>query len=398
MSLPGVVFGALSHIAALGGHRAARAWWTGRLAPAPEGPFDLWIHGASWGEYWMLEPLVRAWTASGKRVLVTFFSPSGLRGWARYAPPPGVEACLAPPDFNPYVRRFIERIQPQALLVLQTDLWPTMLREVGRRDVPFAVAFAHVPEHHRWWSALGILDRRLLRRAVFVGLQHHSGLAPALRAGLNALVLGDGRMDAAVARIARGEGPPERWSRFADARPVLVLGSSWPEDESVWLPVLMRRTHWKFVFAPHDPSRAEELRAKLPLPALRSSEWSNYRDEQLEEARVLVVDQLGSLFGLYGGAQAAFVGGAFAQGLHNILEPLSWGIPVAFGPHIGRHWEAADALRDGVAQTVTTLDEALNWLDQMERRAPNADWAIRQQGALALLDQQFRERGLLRFD
>ncbi len=160
----------------------------------------------------------------------------------------------------------------------------------------------------------------------------------------------------------------------------------------------MRRTHWKFVFAPHDPSRAEELRAKLPLPALRSSEWWNYRDEQLEEARALVVDQLGSLFGLYGGAQAAFVGGAFAQGLHNILEPLSWGIPVAFGPHIGRHWEAADALRDGVAQTVTTLDEALNWMDQMERCAPNADWAIRQRGALALLDQQVRERGLLRFD
>lgn len=398
MSLPGVLFGAVSHAAALAGHRAARAWWTGRLIPAPEGPFDLWIHGASWGEYWMLEPLVRQWTASGKRVLVTFFSPSGLRGWARYSPPAGVEACLVPPDFNPYVRRFIERTQPGALLVLQTDLWPTMVREADRAGLPFAVAFAHVPATHRWWSPWGILDRRLLRRAAFVGLQHPSGLAPALRAGLNALVLGDGRLDAAAARIARGEGPPPRWSRFADLRPVLVLGSTWPEDEALWLPVLLRRTHWKFVFAPHDPSRAEELRAKLPLPALTSSEWPNYRDEQLEEARVVLVDQLGGLFGMYGGAQAAFVGGAFKQGLHNILEPLSWGIPVAFGPQLGRHWEASDALRDGVAQTVTTLAEALSWLDRIERQPANADWANRQRGALALLDQQVRERGLLRFD
>jgi 3-deoxy-D-manno-octulosonic-acid transferase len=101
---------------------------------------------------------------------------------------------------------------------------------------------------------------------------------------------------------------------------------------------------------------------------------------------------------MYGGAQAAFVGGAFKQGLHNILEPLSWGIPVAFGPQLGRHWEASDALRDGVAQTVTTLAEALNWLDRIERQPANADWANRQRGALALLDQQVRERGLLRFD
>jgi 3-deoxy-D-manno-octulosonic-acid transferase len=273
-----------------------------------------------------------------------------------------------------------------------------MLSEAHRAGIPFAVAFAHVPPTHRWWSPLGILERSALRRAAFVGVQHPSGLEPALGLGAKAIVLGDGRFDAAAARIARGEGPLPNWTRFTDLRPVLVLGSTWPEDESLWLPALLRRTHWKFVFAPHDPSRAEELRSKLPLPALLSSQWSAYRDAQLEEARAVVVDELGVLFGLYGGAQAAFVGGAFKQGLHNILEPLSWGIPVAFGPQIGRHWEAADALRDGVAQSLTSLEEALSWLDRVENQPANADWANRQQGALALLDQQVRERGLLRFE
>ncbi len=388
MSLQGLVFGAASHAAALGGHRAARDWWTGRLVSPPEGPFDLWIHGASWGEFWMLEPLVRSLAGSGKRVLVTFFSPSGMRGWVRYAAPDGVEACLVPPDFNPYVRRFVDRVQPKALLVLQTDLWPTLVSECLRRGVPYGVAFAHVPPGHRWWSLTGILDRLLLRRARFVGLQHASGLAPAQKAGLQALVLGDGRFDAAAARIARGEGPLPGWERFSDLRPVLVVGSSWPEDEAIWLPLLMRRTHWKFVFAPHDPARADELIGRLPVPALRSSAWNTYLDAALEEARVLVVDQIGHLFGLYGGAQAAFVGGGFKQGLHNVIEPLAWGLPVAFGPSLGRHWEAQDALRDGVAEAVASPDQALAWLDRNETTPANAAWAERQQGALRALEAQ----------
>ena len=105
--------------------------------------------------------------------------------------------------------------------------------------------------------------------------------------------------------------------------------------------------------------------------------------DELED--FLVVDQIGVLFGLYGGAQAAFVGGAFTQGLHNIIEPLSWGLPVAFGPNLGRHWEAEDALRDHVAHKVTNPDEALTWLDTIEHRAPNQTWAQSQQGALSTL-------------
>jgi 3-deoxy-D-manno-octulosonic-acid transferase len=166
------------------------------------------------------------------------------------------------------------------------------------------------------------------------------------------------------------------------------VGSSWPEDEAIWLPLLMRRTHWKFVFAPHDPARADELIGRLPVPALRSSAWNTYLDAALEEARVLVVDQIGHLFGLYGGAQAAFVGGGFKQGLHNVIEPLAWGLPVAFGSRLGRHWEAQDALRDGVAEAVASPDQALAWLDRNETTPANASWAERQQGALRALEAQ----------
>ena len=136
---------------------------------------------------------------------------------------------------------------------------------------------------------------------------------------------------------------------------------------------------------PTTPLAPTNSSAAFPQPALRSSAWPSYSPEQLENHRILVVDQIGVLFGLYGGAQAAFVGGAFAQGLHNIIEPLSWGLPVAFGPNLGRHWEAQDALRDQVAQKVTNLDEALSWLDDIEHRAPNQTWAQSQQGTLSTL-------------
>jgi 3-deoxy-D-manno-octulosonic-acid transferase len=167
---------------------------------------------------------------------------------------------------------------------------------------------------------------------------------------------------------------------------VLVLGSCWAEDEALWLPIIMRRTHWKFVFAPHDPARAEELIGRLPQPALRSSAWPETSAAERENSRLLVVDQIGVLFGLYGGGQAVFVGGGFGQGLHNIIEPLAWGLPVAFGPQTGRHWEADDALRDGVAEKIDTLEAALRWLDQTEGQSAHRSWAQARQGALSRLD------------
>ena len=207
----------------------------------------------------------------------------------------------------------------------------------------------------------------------------------ALAAGLPALLLGDGRFDSAASRIARGDGPLPHWHAFADHQPLLVCGSTWAQDEDLLLPLLMRRSHWRFVFAPHDPERAEEVLRRLPLQALRSSQWQNYSIEHIQNHRILVVDQIGLLFGLYGGAQAAYVGGAFGQGLHSIIEPLSWGLPVAFGPSTGRHWEADVAIEKGLAQKVSNFEEALDWLDRTEGMSLDSTWAQSQQGALARL-------------
>ena len=385
MSLAGIAFGTASHVAALLGHGKAKRWWPGRLNLPPKGPFDLLVHCASWGEFWMVEPLLQRWSAEGRRVLVSFFSPSGMEGWSRYQAPDGIFACLAPLDFNPYLGRFLKECEPKALLILQTDLWPGLAAQAIRQKVPFGLAFAHVPRGHRWWTPLGLLDRTLLRKAAFVGLQEASGMKLALAAGLPALLLGDGRFDSAASRIARGDGPLPHWHAFADHQPLLVCGSTWAQDEDLLLPLLMRRSHWRFVFAPHDPERAEEVLRRLPLQALRSSQWQNYSIEHIQNHRILVVDQIGLLFGLYGGAQAAYVGGAFGQGLHSIIEPLSWGLPVAFGPSTGRHWEADEAIEKGLAQKVSNFEEALDWLDRAEGMSLDSTWAQSQQGALARL-------------
>jgi 3-deoxy-D-manno-octulosonic-acid transferase len=243
MSLAGIAFGTASHIAALLGHGKAKRWWHGRLNLPPKGPFDLLVHCASWGEFWMVEPLLQRWSAEGRRVLVSFFSPSGMEGWSRYQAPEGIFACLAPLDFNPYLGRFLKECEPKALLILQTDLWPGLAAQAISQKVPFGLAFAHVPRGHRWWTPLGLLDRMLLRKAAFVGLQEASGMKLALAAGLPALLLGDGRFDSAASRIARGDGPLPHWHAFADHQPLLVCGSTWAQDEDLLLPLLMRRSH-----------------------------------------------------------------------------------------------------------------------------------------------------------
>jgi 3-deoxy-D-manno-octulosonic-acid transferase len=121
----------------------------------------------------------------------------------------------------------------------------------------------------------------------------------------------------------------------------LVAGSTWQPEEDLLLPLLMRFPELKVILAPHAISRIDAIDERLPVPRIRWSRYAESSPEAKEEARVLLVDTIGDLPALYACGNLALVGGAFGPGLHNILEALAHGLPVACGPKIEGHWEAS---------------------------------------------------------
>ena len=348
-ALPGALYVGALRGAAAEGHRKARAMLSVRRQQVlPEGPFDLWIHAASLGEYLMAKPLLERAQNAGLRVLVTFFSTSGAElAQAELAMPhpkadrnsaqtPKAQFAFAPLDRPKAVRSFLTRTQPQQVLFMKYDLWPVMTSELRRAGIPYSVAFAEVkPRASRLW-AWNPVERPMWTGAAHVFHQTTESLERWNRAGYtNGQLSGDGRFDQVGQRPA-----PAGVEAFTDFRPVLVLGSSWKPEEDLLLPLLLRFPELKVILAPHAISRTAEIAARLPVPAIRWSEFEQLSLTVKEEARVLLVDTLGDLAALYACGDLALVGGAFGPGLHNILEALAHGLPVVCGPKVEGHWEA----------------------------------------------------------
>jgi 3-deoxy-D-manno-octulosonic-acid transferase len=332
-ALPGALYVGALRGAAAEGHRKARAMLSVRRQQVlPEGPFDLWIHAASLGEYLMAKPLLTLAEQEGLRVLLSFFSTSG----AEIAQREHAHFAFAPLDRPKAVRSFLARTQPKQVLFMKYDLWPMMTSELRRVGIPYSVAFAEVkPRASRLW-AWNPLERPMWTGAAHVFHQTSESLERWTRAGYaNGQLSGDGRFDQVGQRPA-----PAGVETFTDFRPVLVLGSSWKPEEDLLLPLLLRFPELKVILAPHAISRTAEIAARLPVPAIRWSEFEQLSLTVKEEARVLLVDTLGDLAALYACGDLALVGGAFGPGLHNILEALAHGLPVACGPNVEGHWEA----------------------------------------------------------
>jgi 3-deoxy-D-manno-octulosonic-acid transferase len=188
-------------------------------------------------------------------------------------------------------------------------------------------------------------------------------------------VLGDPRYDSVVERV-RAVLPDDPLLRLARGGPALVAGSTWPPDQAVLLDafasVRRARPEARLILVPHEPTAAhlaeverQAARAGVPPPLHLSAAEG--------PAPLLVVDRVGVLAALYGAGTMAYVGGGFGRaGLHSVLEPAAWGVPVAFGPRWRESRDAGLLLAAGAAAVVTdgtTLGRCwLRWIEEEERR------------------------------
>ena len=319
----------------------------------------IWFHVSSLGEFEQGRPVIEAirklWPE--KKILLTFFSPSGYEVRKNYDQADFV--CYLPLDTPGNGRKFLETVRPEMVFFVKYDFWFNFLNAIHSQRIPLyfiSASFRRDQHFFKWYGAWSLMHLGFVTR-FFVQNQESEELLRSV--GITRVTLtGDTRFDR-VYTIASQQTAMPLIEKFCAGRPVFIAGSCWEPDEAVFIPLMqLQEPMLKFIIAPHDtsPGRIGHIREQLKLPAIC---YSALDDNTAGTANVLIIDSVGILAQLYRYATVAFIGGGFGSGIHNIQEPVTFGVPVIFGPGYHKFREAEDLVALGGAFSITTSGELI---------------------------------------
>ena len=319
----------------------------------------VWFHCASLGEFEQGRPVIEAFREEfpGYKVMLTFFSPSGYEVRKNYT---GADYIFyLPLDSHHNANRFLDIVKPRLAVFVKYEFWHYYLQALEQRAIPVLSISAIFRPDQVFFKPYGEFNRNMLRRFTHLYTQNQASLQLLQGIGIaKASVAGDTRFDR-VLQTAAGVKAIPVVEAFAGEQPVFMIGSSWPADIDVLLPLIHKyRQSIKFIIAPHEihESGISQLQQQLGDGAVRFSQAS-----VADAARysVLVIDNIGMLSSLYSYGTYAYIGGAFGKGLHNTLEAAVFGLPLFFGPRFEKFQEAKDLVQLGCAFPVTNAEELL---------------------------------------
>lgn len=315
----------------------ARQWIRGRqglirLVRNHFSPEDkiIWFHAASLGEFEQGRPLMEAIREQmpEKKILLTFFSPSGYEVRKNFAIADLV--CYLPIDTRRKVGRFVEAVNPEVLFIIKYEFWYNLFAELKQRDVPIYLVsgiFREKQHFFRWWGKWFLKN---LDSISWFFVQDKSTFRLLARNGFsNVTITGDTRFDR-VTRIAQEAAPLPWLAEWKGNAQVMVAGSTWPQDEMLLRQVMDHFPSLKWLIAPHlvDDAHISHLMKILPKGARKLSQYTADQN-----AAIIVIDSIGLLSRLYRYATIAYIGGGFGKGIHNLTEAAVYGCPVLFGPN-----------------------------------------------------------------
>jgi 3-deoxy-D-manno-octulosonic-acid transferase len=317
----------------------------------------IWFHCASLGEFEQGRPVMEATHKSypDVQLLLSFFSPSGYEIRKNF--PLASLVVYLPWDTKAQAERFVAMAKPALAVFVKYEYWNNYFRALSRRSIPLISISSVFFRHQVFFRPYGKFFTKMLRAFSHLFVQDTSSKELLEELGIRAVtVAGDTRFDR-VHALATQSREVEMVAVFSYNRAVLVAGSVWPEDIRILAPFINRHTELRFLVAPHDVSESSvnQMVQALTRPTLR---FSQATEETVLKSDVLVIDNVGMLSALYRYGRYAWVGGAYGKGLHSILEPACYGIPVFFGNRrYARFREANDLLAGGGAFAIGTTDD-----------------------------------------
>jgi len=319
----------------------------------------IWIHCSSLGEFEQGRPIIERLRDQQKNVfiLLTFFSPSGFEIRKNYNKADYV--CYLPLDTPCNARRFIETVNPVVAIFVKYEFWYNYLNILKKRSIPVWLISGIFrksqpffnPFYGRWFAKqLKCFDY------FFIQDQLSGELLDSIEIQ-NYSVCGDTRFDRVI-QIAEQIVPIEVVERFTNGFLTVVAGSTWPKEEEYiarWYQQTTKKV--KIIIAPHEihSGHIQQIEQKFSGKSIRYSSAVLQRD--LEKYDVLIIDNIGMLSTVYSYGMISIVGGGFGKGIHNVLEPTVYGIPVIFGPNYNKFREAHQLIEIGAGFPVSTFDQ-----------------------------------------
>ena len=352
----------------------------------------IWFHAASLGEFEQGRPIIEGFRKERPewKILLTFFSPSGYEIRKNYAQADCV--IYLPFDTAKHAQKFVKLVQPKVAVFIKYEFWYNYLNALKKQDVrTFFVSAIFRPSQYffKWYGGWA---RKQLEGVehFFVQNQESENLLKSI-SFTNVTFSGDTRFDR-VAEILQTKKPFPIIEKFKGNKRLLVVGSSWASDESrickaFSLPasgscehsgkhnanrtagaeaIFNEKSDFKLLFVPHEITEARLKKLEYLISnhfQVKSIRYSKATLDTVSDVQVMIVDEVGHLSQLYQYADVVYIGGGFEKGgIHNILEPAVFGVPIFFGKNHEKFQEVHDLIALNVAQS-TTFDKFVNFVE-----------------------------------
>ncbi|MFC0515434.1 3-deoxy-D-manno-octulosonic acid transferase [Mucilaginibacter angelicae] len=318
---------------------------------------SIWFHFASLGEFEQGRPILEAMRNlhPGKKVVVTFFSPSGYE--IRKNTPLADYVYYLPLDTAKNARSFIDAINPEMVIFTKYEYWFHFFNEAHKRNIPLYIVSGIFRPKQVFFKWYGGFNRKILSLVSHFFLQDEASKQLLQGIGItNTSVSGDTRFDRVWANAQNPKVLP-LIAEFKNDHKLFIAGSTWPQDEALLAQLVSQYPDWKFIFAPHEipEDKINNLIDLLPegkaitfsqlkseAEGLKSGDFIN--QSLTSNLQSLVIDNIGMLSSLYAYADIAYIGGGFGVGIHNTLEAAAFGLPVIFGPNYQKFNEAKELI------------------------------------------------------
>ena len=330
----------------------------------------IWFHAASLGEYEQGLPVMERMKSRfpNHLIVLTFFSPSGYE--VRKNNTIADVTVYLPLDTQSNVDKFMEIVRPDMAFFIKYEYWPNFLNALKNRETPTYLISGIFREDQLFFKWYGGFYRNALNAFEHFFVQNSKSKDLLLKLGKsNVTVSGDTRFDR-VASILNRDNSLEFIEEFKNNSLTIVVGSSWPKDESLLVPYINSAENVKFIIAPHNikTEQIQALKNSISKKTMLFSEvdFTSSNPINLSHFDVFIIDSIGILTKIYSYADIAYVGGGFGNpGVHNLLEPATFGIPIVIGTNYSHFPEAAALVNLEGCISISTQEELKEAFDNL---------------------------------
>ena len=326
----------------------------------------IWFHAASLGEYEQGLPVIEKIKEKfpNHKIVVTFFSPSGYE--VRKNNTVADATVYLPLDTKSNAQKFIKTINPELVFFIKYEYWPYYLNELKKQNIKTYLISGIFREKQAFFKWYGGFYRNALKTFDYFFVQNESSKNLIQSIGFNNVkISGDTRFDRVVSILER-DNSLDFIEQFKNNKTTIVIGSSWPKDENLLVNYINNASDdIKFIIAPHNikSEQIANLKSQITKSTILFSEKNNI---DLSNFNIFIIDTIGILTKIYSYADIAYVGGGFGNpGVHNILEPATFGVPIIIGPNYSHFVEAIALVHQEGCVSISNQNELNEAFDNL---------------------------------